>query len=132
MHLLDLNITSHPRELAPARRAVEALCASCGFAEEQVNDIGLCVNEAMANITRHAYAGATDRPVKVHVEFAGDLLTITLRDWGVGKDPTCAPPKHDPLTPGGLGMVCLRSLLDEVHFAPQPDGMLLTMKHRRR
>jgi anti-sigma regulatory factor (Ser/Thr protein kinase) len=40
-------------------------------------------------------------------------------------------PKVDPLTPGGLGMVCLGQLMDEVVYAPQRDGMLLTMSRRR-
>jgi len=35
------------------------------------------------------------------------------------------------MMPGGLGMVCLRQLLDEVVFTPQPDGMLLTMVRKR-
>jgi anti-sigma regulatory factor (Ser/Thr protein kinase) len=128
MHQLCLEATSDPARLAPIRHAVEAFCTSCGFDEKAVGEIGLVVNEAMANITRHAYGGATDRPVRIHADLVKNVLQITIQDWGNGKDPTKSPHKHDPLTPGGLGLVCLRSLMDDVQFAPQGDGMILTLK----
>ena len=132
MHELCLETTSDPANLAPIRREVEAFCTSCKFDEKAVGEVGLCVNEALANVTRHAYSGAIDRPVRIHAEFVNDELEITIRDWGNGKDPTLSPKKHDPLTPGGLGLVCLSSLMDEMKFQPQPDGMLLTMKRKLR
>src|SRR3712207_7212584 len=48
-----------------------------------------------------------------------------------GVNPLTVGKVHDPLTPGGLGLVCLRQLLDEMAFTPLPDGMLLTMVKRR-
>ncbi|HZL33730.1 MAG TPA: ATP-binding protein [Tepidisphaeraceae bacterium] len=128
MRELRLNITSDPARLAPARRTVEAFCQGCGFDDKAVADIGLVVNEAIANITRHAYGGATDQPIKLHASFSQDnTLRLCIRDWGSGRDPRTDSGRRDPLTPGGLGMVCLRSLMDEVTFTPKPDGMLLTM-----
>jgi serine/threonine-protein kinase RsbW len=132
MHLLSLETISDPARLAPTRRAIEAFCAACGFDEKAVADVGLVVNEAMANVIRHAYGGKTDRPLKVDAEFEGDQLEIKIRDWGNGKDPSLTPPKQDLLTPGGLGLHCLRSLMDEVVFHPQPDGMLLTLRRKKR
>ena len=43
-----------------------------------------------------------------------------------------APRPRDPLRPGGLGLVCLRSFLDELVYHPQADGMLLEMKRNVR
>ena len=37
------------------------------------------------------------------------------------------PKPKDPMCPGGLGLICLRQLLDVVKFDPQPDGMRLTL-----
>src|SRR6185437_13030825 len=130
MRLLSLETISDPARLAPVRHAVEAFCASCGFDEKAVGEIGLSVNEAMANVIRHAYSGQTDRPMRVDAEFQGDLLEIKIRDWGNGKDPSRVPPKQDLLIPGGLGLHCLRSLMDDIIFEPQPDGMLLTLKRK--
>lgn len=127
---LRLRITSDPANLAPVRRAVEDFSAACGFREEARGQIVLCVNEALANVTRHAYDGAADRPVHLDAMFDDGLLRITIRDWGCGRVPAECGPRHDPLRPGGVGMVCLRELMDTITFTPQPDGMLLTMERR--
>jgi serine/threonine-protein kinase RsbW len=133
---LVLNVTSDPANLAPVRRACEAFCRSNGLDDAAVNDVGLCLNEAMANITRHAYGGAEDQPVAVTAQAtvgSAGGVTVTVRDWGAGVNPFALPPRpRDPEQPGGLGLVCLRQLLDDVRFEPQPDGMLLTMTKRKR
>ena len=130
---VELKIDSHPANLASTRRAIDAFGGGCGFDKCAIDDIGLCVNEALANVMRHAYEGATDRPIVVGAECDPDTIKITIRDWGTGIDPQSLPAKKcDPLTPGGLGLVCLREMMDEVVFAPQPDGgMLLTMTRRK-
>jgi anti-sigma regulatory factor (Ser/Thr protein kinase) len=136
---LMLNVTSDPANLAPVRRACEAFCRSHGLDEAAVADVGLCVNEAMANVTRHAYGGATDKPVVVTAESlqAGEGgnagVRITLRDWGNGVNPLALPRKErDPMKPGGLGLVCLRQLVDEADYQPQQGGgMLLTIIKRK-
>ncbi len=135
---LVLNVTSDPANLAPVRRACEEFCARHGLDEAAVADVGLCVNEAMANVTRHAYGGATDKPVVVTVEALGanhsEGVRLTVRDWGTGVNPLSLPPKQrDPLQPGGLGLICLRQLVDEARFEPQPGGgMLLTMEKKKK
>ena len=129
---IELKIESAPANLAVAREAIERLCRSAGFDETGVGEIGLCVNEALANVMRHAYEGAPDRPIVVRAAFDGTQLIVTIRDWGNGINPAELPPgRRDPLTPGGLGLVCMAKMLDETRFQPQPDGMLLTLRRRR-
>ena len=142
---LVLNVSSDPANLAPVRRECEAFCQRQGLDDAAVGDVGLCVNEAMANVTRHAYGGATDRPVSVIAEAldacgavvpdgspAANAVRVTMRDWGNGVNPLLLPQKErDPLEPGGLGMICLRQLVDECAFEPQPDGMRLVMVKRK-
>jgi serine/threonine-protein kinase RsbW len=125
---LQLRVSSDPANLAPVRHELESFCAACGFEEPARGEIVLCVNEAMTNITRHAYDGATDQPIELSATFDRDLLRITLRDWGPGQAPRACEAKHDPLRPGGVGMLCLRQLMDRITFAPQPDGMVLVME----
>lgn len=125
---LQLRITSDPAHLAPVRRELERFCAQFGFDDAARGEIVLCVNEALTNITRHAYGGATDRPVHLDASFSDNTLQVSLRDWGSGKKPKDFPAVHEPLCPGGVGLVCLHKLMDDIRFIPQPDGMLLTMK----
>lgn len=126
-----VRVTSDPANLAPVRHQLEAFCGECGFDEPARGEIVLCVNEAMTNITRHAYHGATDRPIELSATFRDGLLKVTLRDWGAGRTPCdCPPSQRDPLRPGGVGMLCLRELMDQITFTPQPDGMILTMERK--
>lgn len=125
-----LRTTSDPVHLAQVRHELESFCQSCGFDERSRGEIILCVNEALTNVTRHAYHGALDQPVELSAQFRDGLLTLQLRDWGTGKKPDERLAKRDPLCPGGVGMVCLRQLLDKIVFTPQPDGMILTMERK--
>jgi anti-sigma regulatory factor (Ser/Thr protein kinase) len=128
--VLRLRVTSDAANLAPARKACEQFCVDQGLSAAAANDVGLCVNEAMANITRHAYNGAEDRPVEITGEPVpdGKGVRISIRDWGNGVNPADVPRvEHGPENPGGLGLICLRRLLDDVRYVPQPDGMLMVM-----
>jgi serine/threonine-protein kinase RsbW len=123
-----LKTHSDPAKLAEVRRAVESFARDCGFGDKAIGDVGLVVNEAMANVIRHAYAGQSDRPIEVTGEFRDRVLRIRIRDWGNGVNPETLPPKPpDPLRPGGLGLLCMKSLMDEVRYRPQSQGMLLEM-----
>ena len=132
---LRLQVDSDPARLGEVRKAVEAFAAAAGFSERAVADLGLSVNEAMANVIRHAYSGAENRPIVVTADL-DDLdavqVRVKIRDWGNGVNPMDRPPPpFDPTRPGGLGLVCLKTLMDAVVFAPQPDGMLLTMVKKK-
>ena len=139
---LELHLASHTAELSKARKAIEKFAADHGFSEHDQAQIGLCVNEAMANVIRHAYAGASGKPILFVADVTepvdaiakpGTLeLRLTIRDWGNGQDPSQMPVKpYNALEPGGVGLICLRKMMDEVTFTPQPDGMLLTMVKRK-
>lgn len=130
---LRLRIESDPANVALVRQAVEKLCARSGFATRVCDDVGLCVNEALANVIRHAYAGAIDKPIDISATIEADVLHVTIRDWGNGVvPPRESPVANEPLTPGGLGLICLHQMMDSVTFTPQPDGMLLKMTKKKK
>ena len=130
---LELRVLSDPANLAAARKAVESFAAQQRLDRDAVAQVGLCVNEAMANIIRHAYDGRTDRPMelKAWLDAGAKELVVTIRDWGNGVDPSTLPCRpYDPLEPGGVGLICLGQWMDDISYTPQPDGMLVTMKKR--
>jgi serine/threonine-protein kinase RsbW len=128
-----LRIDSDPVNLAPARKAVEQFTTDNGFPESAAHDVGLCLNEALANVMRHAYGGRHDRPILITADATAADLTVRVRDWGNGIDPSTIPHEpYNPLTPGGVGLICLSELLDRMVYEPQPDGMLATMVKKRK
>ena len=129
---IELRVMSDPANLAAVRKQIEALALASGFDERAVAEVGLCVNEAMANIIRHAYKGRHDQPIDVAAKAEEKQLTITLRDWGNGVDPSKLPCRpYDPLEPGGVGLICLGQWMDDVIYTLQDEGMLTTLVKRR-
>src|SRR5215210_8634306 len=84
---LRLKITSDPANVAEARRAIEMFAAQCGFDDTARGEIGLVVNEALANVIRHAYQGKTDQPIELRAQKTPDGIAIEMRDWGNGVNP---------------------------------------------
>src|ERR1043166_5868923 len=85
---MEMKVASDPANLAAVRKAIEGFASACGFDEKRVGEVGLCVNETVANIIRHAYEGKTDRPVDIAAEAQDGELVVTIRDWGIGVDPS--------------------------------------------
>ncbi len=133
---LELTVTSAPSNLATVRKAIESFADANRFDQKGVAEIGLCVNEAVANIIRHAYRGNETRPVHVTAQIEdrdGGRIVISLRDWGNGVDPSSLPHRaYDPLEPGGVGLICLQQWMDTVTYTPQSGGGMLTTMTRRR
>jgi serine/threonine-protein kinase RsbW len=133
-----MRIESDPAQIAVVRRAAEDFATAHGFDDTATAAIGLCLNEALANVIRHAYENRPGRPIVITIEYLAQgtppapVMQITIRDWGNGVNPDTLPPKpHDPLTPGGVGLICLGKLMDDITYTPQQDGMLMTMVKRK-
>ena len=130
---IELKVDSHPANLAAVRKSIETFATDNRFDDKSVAEIGLCVNEAMANVIRHAYGNKTDKPIQVTASADERQIVITLRDWGNGVNPATLPHRpHDPHTPGGVGLICLKQWMDEVSYTPQSDGGILATMIRRR
>ena len=140
---IEVRMMSHPCHLRPARLELEKFSLQAGMAQEDVEHLGLVFNEAVANIMRHGYGGAKDQPILASFERRGEAenaeLIVTIRDWAKPFDPAQLPWQAaeaklagdhtdiDKITPGGLGLVCMRRWLDELKFNCLSDGMMLTM-----
>jgi anti-sigma regulatory factor (Ser/Thr protein kinase) len=125
---LELEFTSHSANVSAVRKSIEKFSLDAGLDQPAAEEIGLVVNEALANIIRHAYDNAEDKPIDVTALRKGKGVTISIRDWGKGVDPSpMVERERDLMTPGGLGLMCMQKLMDDVKYEPQTDGMLLTM-----
>jgi anti-sigma regulatory factor (Ser/Thr protein kinase) len=93
-----------------------------GFRDAEVRSIVLAVDEALANVIRHGYKGAVDRPIQVSfyrspVKGAKDALKIQIVDQGVPVDSEKLVGRSlDDIRPGGLGLHFIREIMDSVTF----------------
>lgn len=113
---------------------VEAACAEAEIGPDVCFDLTLAVEEAASNVIAHGYKGRGG-PLSVRLEVTEDDVTIGLRDQARPFKPgKISPP--DTKTPledrpvGGMGLLLMHRLMDEVRYETLPDGNLLTMVKR--
>lgn len=124
--LLRLELTSNPEILSVVRSAVTCLSTNLGFAEADSRALTRAVDEALANVIRHAYKNRAGQPIellcrKVNERAGGKrgpALEIVMVDRGVSVARTkfCGRPL-DEIRPGGLGMHFIENGVDVVQYS---------------
>lgn len=149
---MEIQCPVDTRVLAVVRTFIVTLAAQMGFDDEEIDKIEMAVDEACANVVRHAYKHlgvSPDLPdeqrtsssdairqcvLKMGIGFSHDLLEICIIDHGIGVDKT--PPGVNSLDEyqekggtGGLGVYIIRNFMDEVEYHAPPDsGTILVMR----
>jgi len=123
---------SDPNLLGEVRRKLAQYASEAGMVEEQADCLVLAADEALTNIIRHAYEGATDQPIDIYIHSDGTELHLTLRDYG---QPVPREIIHsrdlDDIRPGGLGVHIMTTCMDSVEFQhPDEGGTKLVMSKR--
>ncbi|HVN04682.1 MAG TPA: ATP-binding protein [Bryobacteraceae bacterium] len=114
---------SDPRYLPVVRGAICALSASMGWDEGDCRAITLALDEALANVIRHAYHNRADGRIEVECRETPDGLEITLLDNGDAPDRSkiCARAIGCDQA-GGLGTHIIRDVMDTVSYQATPAG----------
>lgn len=118
-----------PREARTAslvRAALTHTLGLFGVGEDDVDDIGLALSEACANVIAHARR-CDDYEVRVRVE--DDRCEISVRNAGEGFDAsTLSAVMPDPLSARGRGVAIMRAVMDQVAFSSDPaDGTIVNL-----
>ena len=129
--LFKFVLPSHPRYLRVVRAAVGELGSVSGLPAEDCRAVILAVDEALANIIRHAYRGHFDRRIEVTCQAFADRLEFDLLDQGEPPDPDrLAPLPLDDVALSGRGTHIIRSIMDEVSYEQAPGGNRLRLSKR--
>ena len=132
--VLELEIPARGEYVGLARLVVSSLASSRRtLADDRVDDLKLALSEACTNaIEAHAALGAQETVMVRWVE-GDDRLEVGVQDRGPGFDPATLP-EHPPVTDPerlnferGLGIPLIRSLVDEVDFVREEQGMVVRM-----
>jgi len=120
---IKFSVPSDPRYLPVVRGAVGALSATIGWDESECRAIVLAVDEALANVIRHAYHNRTDGLMELECRQIADGLEITLLDNGDAPDRSkiCARELGCD-QPGGLGTHIIKQVMDKVSYEESPEG----------
>jgi anti-sigma regulatory factor (Ser/Thr protein kinase) len=132
---IELSITSDPEKLGAVRESAEQLAIAIGFSQDISSKIVLALDEALVNVIKHGYEGASGKPIDIvmsALEPGGpEGIRIVIEDEGRQVDPSKIRGRDlDDVRPGGLGVFLMRSIMDHVEYSPRARGMVLVMiKH---
>ena len=124
--LVRLQMLSNPDDLCLVRAILERATELLHFHETQTRAIVRSVDEALANVIRHAYQGKSGLPIEItctrlRVDRDGTPVTgleIILEDSGVALDPAKLKGRAlEDLRPGGLGLHFIHQSMDEVEYS---------------
>ena len=126
--LLRLELPSNPEILCVVRSAVMCLTQELGFPAAECRALTRAVDEALANIIRHAYGGRPGQPIELLCRRMQDRtggrqragLEIVLVDHGAAADrkKLCGR-SLDDVRPGGLGMHFIQRGVDVMQYTSQ-------------
>jgi len=133
MHV-TFDMCSRPCCLPIVRATVGQMATLLGWDEAESRAITLAVDEALANVIRHAYHGRTDQRIELHCDARQGELQIRLRDTGDPPDPALICAREvgcDKI--GGLGTHIIRDVMDTVSYQTGQEGnWFLAVKRLRR
>lgn len=134
--LLHLHLESNPEALCLVRATLQRAAEVVHFKGSESRAIVRSVDEALANIIRHAYQGRKGLPIEVscwRLWADKDAKTpsgieIVLADSGVAADPEKMKGRSlQEIRPGGLGLHFIKQSMDVVEFSRKNGKNLLRL-----
>ncbi len=114
---LKIVMPSDPHFLCVVRAAVGELGLAYGLPEESCRGITLAVDEALANVIRHAYKSHHGHEIELDCRVVADQMEFRILDCGEPPDPAriCAQPLDD-VSLSGRGTHLMKAIMDEVSY----------------
>jgi serine/threonine-protein kinase RsbW len=129
---ITITIPSHPKYLSVVRSVTVKVGQINGMKEELLEDIKLAVDEACANVIKHAYRGNTSEKIVIKYKTTPENYQVIITDNGIkayndllkGRD-------LDDIRPGGLGIHFIKRVFDvfELDEKKKKGNRLLLIKH---
>ena len=118
---LKLVVPSDPRFLSIARKMVSEVSAICGLPDEACQAVTLALDEAVANVIRHAYKNRYDQEIELDCQANAERIVFRLLDQGEPPDPAriCGQPLND-VSLSGRGTHLIKAIMDEMSYTQTP------------
>lgn len=120
------------------RKAIRGICSCVIKDKEQLlQDIDLCINEAVSNVICHAYQNEAGHEIQIIVFLYAQEIVFQIIDIGLKNPNTTSPasPNYDmnrieDLAESGRGMFIIHQLMDEVLYKSEEGKNFLILRKR--
>lgn len=125
-HSCQAHFANDVSELAAIRALLHKQLSTAQVAEELIHDVILAVDEACANVMRHAYPPGQREPgLAVELQIEEGRIQVAITDHGASFEPEKVPMPdlarcREIFKTGGYGMYLMRTLVDHVIYDIQP------------
>lgn len=114
---------------------VARFCGGNAIRPDVAFKLDLALEEVFSNIVRHGYGDGRPHEIAVRIERLRGRVRIQIDDDGRPFNPLRAPEADvaaplDERRPGGLGILLVRRLLDQVRYRRRADGNRLVLVKR--
>jgi serine/threonine-protein kinase RsbW len=124
---VELQLPADTQYVGLARLVVTAVARQAGMADERVEDLKIAVSEATTNAIKAHQRYDEKGPVLLQFGRTNNgSFEVTIIDAGPGFDPSPPTYERDWTLEGGLGVMLIRELADDVTFM-RGEGMRVHM-----
>lgn len=132
LHTATLTLRNNVGEVTKLSSFMKSEAEKMEISPTLARKLRLAVEEAVVNVIQYAYPKDTEGSVDVALTSDGKRLMVKIEDSGVPFDPTKreAPDLSVPAEArqiGGLGILLVRELMDEINYERKEGRNVLTM-----
>lgn len=132
----ELSISARLDQVDRVRDLIHECALKAGLSRQEAYQAQLAVSEACENVINHGYRQESSEPIRVVCTADEGELTIEIFDSAPPFNPASKPEEKpwDEGNPpiGGLGLVIIHRVMDEVEYRREGSENHLTMRKRKR
>lgn len=131
--LAEIRFASRPDQLPEVRSVVRKAVKTQGYIPDVANCIVLAIDEACANVIKHAYGEALTGDIILEILSKSDETIFRLTDFAPPIDKKSVRSRDlEDVRPGGLGVHFIHEVMDEVEFLEPPEGVGNILEMRKK
>jgi serine/threonine-protein kinase RsbW len=132
---IEIWLKNSPEENSRLREALNALAARHQLSPKVLQSVQLAAEEHFTNILSHAYEDREEHQIQFRVVLKENLLEAQILDDGKPFNPLDHPLPNtllslDEKPIGGLGILMIRKMMDEVSYVRLGNRNVLTLRKK--
>lgn len=134
-HLLKFTMVNEIPEIAVAINRFNDFAEENQLPEQVQQQMNMVLDELLSNTISYAFQNDEKHEIELRIEKAEGRLLITINDDGIPFNPLKAEAPDTGLSmddrePGGLGILLVRNMVDDIEYKRRIDGNQITLVKR--